>query len=1401
MTRHALGLLVALTIVSTCCAKTKPPIRIIEKEPPLQNMTQQQKEALVEKLALGTLVEEDIKQLAMIRENLTDDQQSQLAENTLKNVTDEIKQLILGKLKKNQQLSPFERHIIWALDERNEITSQDLGKTREEIEEAARDALRDLNEDAQQALKTRLGRPGENLTDDDIAKLEALKIEGKLSQDQRDKLDERIAMDLDASEQEELKTALDGGVLGDDELKKLKAMFKAGNLTAEEREKMKTIAGLTSTGESVSDISRGLADIPDDFGLDERGKEEFLEAGQQLKDVIDFDELSDPAALTKFLEEYKKLPKEQKDLLANISTLITSMSKAEIRDMPDAMLEKMTPDTLANLKRNMTNEQRAELCSKGLKGSQRLYEKLDGPLNCDSVKGEAAQDMEEFEKKRMNQNILRKKGNPSRLSGDDVDDFLSTGLVDKDILKLIDPADFLSNENLRETAIRSGESKVLKDKFKEAKGSLGTATAADLKKMTGAEWTLSDAEDFPEDAIRGAAKEFLEGVDETDMSIRAKVGEIVKKGLPTNRGQTTPAQLASMFEVGMGEDVFEDVPDATFDDFIDSLNVLETKGKSPTELGALGKRAMKSNTFKNASEQTAANIKKIASVLPSFTKEYIDQLPTEAIGQAFNAGDLKDLANIDEDKARRLGKAAMASIRDGALTAADVKEKLGAEVFIKGLDGEDFDKIPDDTMEDDGVLAMLQERYEEMPVENQLKVIEKMKRGNKTITDNVCSLGKICQGLTLAEIKSWDPSFLDTIKAAGGKCKLDCNRAQLGAMAEILVAKLGEPGASNAKYDTETVSSLFVIFPGMSKEQLGKFPTDDKLPELFSKLEGTGKLSEAKSQTLEAKITAYYTGDNKVSTADQVALLAKVLKGYNESALKKEIPTSLCADVVKKLKGMDKTTVTKSVLESQVKYALECLTGATSGAITTDVVQELGDYVCFLGARVSDLDATAVKDAAGSKLQTCPPMDAATRKKYKEKIQSAAGITDLASLDGEKMGMIMSFLTDEDAASLAKIPAAVRSEALDYISDILDKLDIVVEQRAALRDGVDTAALAEGNTQVVKALVDARISERTTASSAARRRKRATASLTCSDIKAMGQQAKALTTVQLKELSDAVFLECLTTLGKVMEWSAEQKTELASRLKTAAIHNSDLTAWTANNVQDSGTLLEGLSTADLGTLAWTTSLLGTHGTRPTWTPEQRASVASKWLTSEKSDSVASITGTELNTIGHFSCGLTDTQIGSITDAAYGDAVIKIGELSKCSEQQLKAFAGKAKNVFGAVSTWSTATTTNVNNVLAGLTGSELSQMSGSHLAEIRPQTIAILPAATISSLTVNQIRGLSKSQAQRITPEQQKLFNPDQLQAVMFAGGYNHVGDSGAETIRISAIASVLVIMTALFMM
>lgn len=221
----------------------------------------QQKETLVEKLALGTLVEEDIQQLAMIRENLTDDQQSQLAENTLKNVTDEIKQRILGKLKKNQQLSRFERHIVWALDERNEITSQDLGKTREEIEEAARDALRDLDEDAQQTLKTRLGRPGKNLTDDDIEKLEALKIEGKLSQEQRDKLDEIIAMDLDASEQEELKSALDGGVLGDDELRKLKAMFKAGNLTAEEREKMKTIAGLTSTGEVKQFYKNNYSDL------------------------------------------------------------------------------------------------------------------------------------------------------------------------------------------------------------------------------------------------------------------------------------------------------------------------------------------------------------------------------------------------------------------------------------------------------------------------------------------------------------------------------------------------------------------------------------------------------------------------------------------------------------------------------------------------------------------------------------------------------------------------------------------------------------------------------------------------------------------------------------------------------------------------------------------------------------------------------------------------------------------------------------------------------------------------------------------------------------------------------------------------------------------------------------
>ncbi|XP_046569403.1 uncharacterized protein LOC124277723 [Haliotis rubra] len=1080
------------------------------------------------------------------------------------------------------------------------------------------------------------------------------------------------------------------------------------------------------------------------------------------------------------------------------------MSNGEIRDIPATMLEKMTTDTLAKLKEKMTPKQRAELCSKGFSGSKQLYEKLDGPLNCDSVKKEAVRDMEEFEKKRMNKNILAKKGNPSRLSGDDVEDFLSTGSIDEDILQLIDPEDFLSNENLRKTAIKSGESKLLKDKFKQAKGSLGSATAADLKKMTGAKWTLSDADEFSVDAIRGAPKEFLEGADDTDLSIRAKVGEIVKKGLPTNKSETSSDQLASMFEVGLGEDIFDDVSDETFETFIDSLTVQETKGKSKTELGALGERVKKSTKYRNATAQTTANIKKIASALASMTTKYIEDLSDDALGQAFKEGGLKDLADVEEDKARRFGKVAMASIRDdGALTAADVKDKLGVDIFIKGLDGDDFDKIPDATIENDDILEILQDRFEEMPVENQLKVVEKMKRASGKITDKVCSLGKICQGLTLAEIKSWDPAFLDTIIAAGGasKCKLDCNLAQLGAMAEILVAKLGEPGASNPKYDTETVRSLYMIFPGLSKEQLDKFPSDDKLPELVTKLEGTGKLSEAKWKILQAKITAYYSGDNTVSTADQVTVLAEALNGYDETEIKNAIPSSLCGDVVKSLKNKDKTKVQKSVIESQAKYARECLTGATSGPITTDVVQALGDYVCNLGAQVSDLDATAVKDAAGSTLQTCQPMDAATRKRYKEKIESAVNIIDLASLDTEKMGMIMSYLADEAAASLARIPEAVRSEALDYISDLLDKLEMVVEKRAPLRDGVDTAALQKGNTEVVKALVDGRIAVRTAATSAARRRKRAAASLTCADIKAMGQQAKALTIAQLKELSDAVVLECLATLGKVLEWSAEQKAELASRLKSAAIHNTNLTAWTTNNIIDSGTLLEGLSTTDLGQLTWTTSLLGVHGTRPTWTPEQRASVISKWLMNLKSNNAGSITGTELNTIGHFTCGLADTQIGSILDAAYGDAVTKIGELSNCSESQLKAFAGKAKNAFGAVNTWSTATVSNVNNVIGGLTGSELSQLSGSHLAEIRPGTMAILPPATISSLSVTQIRGLSKSQVQRITPEQQKMFNPAQLEAVISAGGYNLVKDSGAETIKRSAIASVLVVMTTLFMM
>ncbi|XP_067672655.1 uncharacterized protein [Haliotis asinina] len=1417
MTRLALWWLVGLTCISLAYSETrrsKPSEtnsrpgtteRSNDTKPMPMSPTQLEKEGLIRRLPYKNLTEDEIEQLAMVRNNLTEDEQSQLAELALKNITDEMKQAILRKFKQASYLSKLERLIVWALDEKNEITSQDLRKTREELEEWAMGALMNFSTEALDTLKRRLGRPGENLTEDEIEKLEALKLKGNLTQEQRDELDKRIAEGLNEADIEEVKTALEGGVLGDDELKKLKGLFKAGRLTSEEEKRLKKIAGLTSTGESVSDIAKGLANIPDSFGMDERTQDELLEAGERLGDVIEFDELSDPDTLKAFLEEYKRLPEKEKELIANISGRITSMSNGEIRDIPDTMLERMTTDTLTKLKQNMTPKQRAELCSKGFTGSKQLYEKLDGPLNCDSIKEEAVRDMEEYEKKRMNKNILAKKGNPSRLSGDDVDDFLTTGSIDEDILQLIDPEDFLSNENLRQTAIKSGESKVLKDKFKQAKGSLGSATVADIKNMMGTKWTLSEADDFQPDAIRGAVKEFLEGVDDTDLAIKARVGKIVRDGLPANKTQTTSDQLASMFEVGLGMEIIDDVSDETVETFIDSLTVQETKGKSRTELGALAERVKKSTKYRDATAQTTANIKKIGSILASMTTEYIEDLPDDALGQAFKDGDLKDLADIEEDKARRFGKVALTSIRDdGALTATDVTDKLGVDIFIKGLDGEDFDKIPDSTIENDTILEILQERFEEMPVENQLKVIEKIKRARGNITDSVCSLGKMCQGLTLAEIKSWDPAFLDTIIAAGGAstCKLYCNLAQFGAMAEILVASLGEPGASNDKYDTQMVRSVYMIFLGLSKEQFNMFPVDDKLPELVIKLVGTGKLSEAKWKILQAKITEYYSGDNTVSTADQVSVLAEVLNGYDDAEIENTVPFSLCQEVLKNLKNRDKTKVVKSVIEKQAKFFRKCLTGATSGSITTDVAQELGDYVFSLGSMFRDLDATAVKDAAGSTVQTTgPPMDAATMTIYKEAIKSAVSITDLASLDSEKMGMIMPYLTYETAATLARIPEAVRSEALDYISDILDQLDMVIETRAPLRDGVDTEALKRGNTEVVKAMVEGRIAVRTAATSASRRRKRAAASLTCADIKSMKQQAQTLTIPQLKELSDAVVVECLATLGKVQKWSTDQKEELAGRLKTPAIHNNNLTAWTTNNILDSGTLLEGLSTNDLGQLTWTTSLLGVHGARPTWTPEQRASITSKWLMSLKSNNAGSVTGTELNTIGHFTCGLTDAQIGSILDAAYGDAVIKIGELSNCSESQLKALAGKAKNVFGAVNTWSTATVSNVNNVIGGLTGSELSQLSGNHLAEIRPETIAILPPATISSLSVTQISGLSKSQVQRITAEQQKMFNPAQLEAVISAGGYNLVKDSGAENIKRSAIASVLVVMTTLFMM
>ncbi|VDI19878.1 Hypothetical predicted protein [Mytilus galloprovincialis] len=253
---------------------------------------------------------------------------------------------------------------------------------------------------------------------------------------------------------------------------------------------------------------------------------------------------------------------------------------------------------------------------------------------------------------------------------------------------------------------------------------------------------------------------------------------------------------------------------------------------------------------------------------------------------------------------------------------------------------------------------------------------------------------------------------------------------------------------------------------------------------------------------------------------------------------------------------------------------------------------------------------------------------------------------------------------------------------------------------------------------------------------------------------------------QINNLDDTEFTDCIDILGAVTDYSTDQIDALVTVGKRNTVCG-DPTTWTATTVYSAGVIVQGLTVLEIGTLALDLDAVSKLGEYDGWTDAQKNALFERWLTLEKSDDASTITSSELQSLGHMTCGAETGHISVISHSVYSSAADAVSEVTSCSDGQLSSFITLAKSTYGSdITTWDSTTITNIGIVIGGLTNSDMSALSESQIDAIDSNHVSYIPSSTFAGLTTTQINTLSVSQAQSTTTDQKSALDSSQLSAL-----------------------------------
>ncbi|XP_061164455.1 uncharacterized protein LOC133173486 [Saccostrea echinata] len=599
---------------------------------------------------------------------------------------------------------------------------------------------------------------------------------------------------------------------------------------------------------------------------------------------------------------------------------------------------------------------------------------------------------------------------------------------------------------------------------------------------------------------------------------------------------------------------------------------------------------------------------------------------------------------------------------------------------------------------------------------------------------------------------------------------------------KALMKKVQDTGI--ALNDPDVVSNLVAVVGSAPKSLFNTIDTNNaNCPTILSSVTESEAISAEKYEHVCKKLETCLTSTN-VDLSDASTLSGNALACFNKTALK--AVSGSCSDITTKVCTADFSLLDGKQRKSDIKeYVFECL--GISNTITGSHINSMGSCAELLSdSDIPKMDLTAMEavfNILSSKF-TCLSKIGAYVEKY-------------VTLKGS------SSITTTDIVHLGDWAIHLQSNIFSGVTGICDTVS-TIGKALKTRDAIKQELVEEGLFTECKEEIDdikKEIGEYIIAAiedcTSARRRKRNTATITCSQLNDMGSSMlSSLTTSQLSGIQDADFIQCVSLLGTPTDYSAEQKQALASIAKRGTVYGSPST-WSSSTIQSLGSIVQGLTSEELDTMTFIYDDIAQLGAYSGWQDSQKTTIFGNW---SKSSAIPTITSSELRSLGHMICAMSTSQIQQITRAVYEASADKVGEVTSCSDTQMVEFANHAKTAFGSVYNWTSVQITNVGAHIGGLSKTEIATLTEAQIDEILASHVTLIPSTVFSGFTSTQLRNFSPAQAQATTTTQRSTLDSSQMSALESAAGTTFSSSSGVDrAVQMSWMVISLSVLLALF--